>query len=57
MVFALIFQSPQLFPKTGRGIHRAVVTKQVTLFYKIEGRTVYVLQLFDTRQHPLKGKG
>lgn len=40
----------------GRNIRRCVVTKHVTLYYKIKKYKVFVLFLFDNRQSPDKLK-
>ncbi|MDX9941721.1 MAG: type II toxin-antitoxin system RelE/ParE family toxin [Bacteroidales bacterium] len=39
-----------------KGLHRCVVTKQTTLFYRYDSKTIQVAALFDTRQHPDKLK-
>jgi plasmid stabilization system protein ParE len=39
-----------------RGIRRCVLTKQITLYYKIEKTEIRILSLFDSRQHPDKLK-
>jgi len=35
-----------------RKIRRCVLTKQITLYYKIEEKEIKILTLFDTRQNP-----
>jgi plasmid stabilization system protein ParE len=50
------------FPEAGRitakntGVRKLVITKQNKLYYKIKGKTVYLLTLFDTRQNPKRNK-
>ena len=56
-VVALIEKRPHLYPRSKRNVHKAVVIKQVTLYYAIKGKTVYLLQLFNNKQHPKKRKG
>ena len=53
-----IVQFPESFPKTDiiRGLHKCVVTKQTTIFYKHDDKKIYVVALFDTRQNPKKIK-
>lgn len=36
------------------GLHRCVVNKQTTLYYKFDSKKIYVVTIFDTRQHPKK---
>jgi plasmid stabilization system protein ParE len=45
--------NPKIYPNSDlKKIRRAVVTKQVTLFFEINGEFVDVLLLWDTRQNP-----
>ena len=37
-----------------KGLHKCVVTKQNTLFYRIGTDEIEIVTLFDTRQHPKK---
>lgn len=37
-------------------VKRVVITKHNKLFYKVKGKTIYLITLFDTRQHPNKNK-
>lgn len=52
----LIALSPKLFPKhkKRRSIRRSVLTKQVTIYYKVSKDSVLLLSLFDNRQDPRK---
>lgn len=56
--FALksIFSQPEGFPKTNKikDLHKCVVTKQTTLFYKFNKDILTIVSIFDTRQHPKK---
>ena len=57
-ILNLIQNNPKLFPKADPiNLRKAVVTKQVSLYYRIERREVHLLSLFDTRQHPDRLKG
>lgn len=55
-VVSLIERRPYLYPRSKRNIHKAVVVKQVNLYYSVKGKTVYLLQLFNNKQHPRKRK-
>lgn len=37
-----------------KGLHRCVVTRQTTLYYKFSDTTIYIVGLFDTRMDPKK---
>lgn len=37
-------------------VKRVVITRHNKLFYKIKGKTIYLVTLFDTRQDPNKNK-
>lgn len=48
---------PKLFRKSKKkNIHISVLTKQITLYYKIEKKKIIILTLFDVRQNPNKIK-
>jgi len=53
-----ISQHPYAYSKSalGRNIRRCVVTKHITLYYKIKKYKIFVLFLFDNRQSPDKLK-
>jgi plasmid stabilization system protein ParE len=50
------------FPEIGalqlkeKGIRGFTITKQITIFYKINRQTIIILDFFDTRQDPEKRK-
>ena len=50
----LISEAPKLFPiiEENLGIHKCVVTKQNSLFYRISNETIEIIRLFDTRKNP-----
>jgi plasmid stabilization system protein ParE len=47
-------QFPASHPKSEsiKGLHRFVISKQITIFYKFNRTTVYIVTLFDNRQNP-----
>ena len=54
----LIQSNPESFPKStiNNDLHKCVVTKQMSIFYKFNFNTIRILQVFDTRQNPNKLK-
>ncbi len=54
----LIRKNPESFPESESniGLHRCVITKQTTLFYRYTNKEIYIITIFDTRQHPNKFK-
>jgi len=52
----ILEKNPAAFPETKNrpGLRRVVITKQNTLFYKIEEECVKLVNIFDTRQNPGK---
>jgi len=54
----VIKQFPEIFPKSQKsdGVHRSVLTEQITIFYSIEDQMIKILSLFDVRQDPTKLK-
>ena len=51
-----IAQHPESFPihDSSKGIHKAVILEQLTLFYRVKRDTVFILSLWDNRQDPDK---
>lgn len=45
---------PESYPESIRkkGLRRCVITKQTTLFYRFNSKTIVIVTLFDTRQNP-----
>jgi len=39
-----------------KGLNRCVVTKQTTLFYKFDTKTILIVTIFDNRMDPMKFK-
>jgi hypothetical protein len=54
----LIKKNPALYPYSNKSkqIHKSVLTKHTTLYYKVIGSEIYLISLFDTRQNPEKLK-
>ena len=52
----LIKSTPESFPESDEqnGLRKCVITKQVTLYYRFNSKTIYLVTLFDTRQNPNK---
>ena len=55
---SMIQDNPEYFPKSEevKGLHRCIITKQTTIFYKYDSKYIYVVALFDNRQDPEKLK-
>jgi plasmid stabilization system protein ParE len=55
-VLMQIKKNPFQFPlfSSFRNIHRCVINKQNTIFYRTENQFIFILRLFDTRQNPDK---
>lgn len=53
----LISQNPDLFPKSeSNNIHKVVILKFNTLYYRTKNNSVEILSFFPNRQNPLKRK-
>jgi plasmid stabilization system protein ParE len=52
----IIQQNPQIFPisNKSKGIRKSVLSKQTTIYYKINSNKIFLLTLFDNRQDPNK---
>ncbi len=52
----IIKSNPESFPKTTiiKGLHKCVVTKQNTIYYRIKNSNIEIVTIFDTRQNPKK---
>lgn len=50
----LISNNPDLFQvsKKSNNIRKSVISKQTSLFYKVENDTIYLITLFDNRKDP-----
>jgi len=51
---AQIGRNPAMYPKTDKreSVRRAVLTRQLTLYYKTDKNIIYILSLFDNRRNP-----
>ena len=51
-------QFPESHPESNvkKGLHKFVLTKQTTVYYKFNTRSLFIVTLFDTRQNPDKLK-
>jgi len=49
-------QFPKSHPKSNlkKDLHRFVLTRQTTIYYKFNSKNLFVVTLFDTRQSPQK---
>ena len=52
----LILENPDLFPESSlkKGLHKCVLTKQTTIFYRVDNENINIVTLFDNRQDPKK---
>jgi plasmid stabilization system protein ParE len=55
---SLIKENPHLFAESKllNGLRKAVLSKQTTIYYRIENTEVRIISLFDNRQNPTKLK-
>jgi plasmid stabilization system protein ParE len=51
-IFPNLFPASQINPT----LRKAVLSKQTTLFYQVDEKSIYIVYLFDTRQNPDKLK-
>ena len=50
-------KTPDLFPKSElNNYHKAVIVKQVSVFYRFDDKKINIISVFDTRQNPKKIK-
>ena len=54
----LIKDNPLLFPKSNRRkeYRKAVISKQISLYYMIDNKSITIITLWDNRQNPRKLK-
>ncbi|MDO5523824.1 MAG: type II toxin-antitoxin system RelE/ParE family toxin [Bacteroidia bacterium] len=53
----LISQNPRLFPKSDKkNVHKVVILKFNTLYYRIKSDYIEILSFFSNRQNPRKRK-
>ena len=55
---SLIQENPDSFQKSNiiGGLHKCVITKQTTIYYRYDNKNIYIVTLFDNRQNPKKLK-
>ena len=53
---SIIKKQPESFPSSEKekGLRKCVVTKQTTLFYRFDEKSIKIVTIFDTRQNPKK---
>jgi plasmid stabilization system protein ParE len=53
---SLIQKNPDSFQKSDSvpGLHRCVISKQTTIYYRYDDKQIYIVTLFDNRQDPDK---
>jgi len=51
-----IQQHPEGFPKSDiiKGLHKHVITRQTTIYYKFDKKYIYIVTVFDSRRNPKK---
>ena len=54
----IIAANPDAFPISNlqKGIHKCVVTKQTTIYYRVKSAEIQIITLFETRQSPKRLK-
>ncbi|PRZ00647.1 type II toxin-antitoxin system RelE/ParE family toxin [Marinilabilia salmonicolor] len=52
----LLLKNPFLYPKDPalHNLRKAVISKQVSIFYRITSTEIHIISLFDNRQNPQK---
>lgn len=55
-ILSLIAQNPNLFPvsETQKDVHRVVVLKYNTLYYRLKNEQIEIISFFSNRQDPKK---
>lgn len=54
VVFNLIIKSPRTYSRYNNDIHKAIINKRTTLYYKIDekSKSIYLLSFFGSSQNP-----
>jgi len=56
-LISIIEIHPDSFPEAAKSnVRKAVLTRQVTLYYYVDNNVIYIITLFDSRQNPEKLK-
>ena len=53
---SIVRQKPEAFPKSKikKGLHKCVITRQTTIYYTFDEKSINILTIFDNRQSPDK---
>ena len=52
-VLEIIKERPEVYLLSGyRSVRKAVIRKQITLFYKVEGTRIYLVRFWNNYQNP-----
>jgi len=52
-VLELLKVNPKLYPESNyKSVRRAVIRKQITLFYQIKGSTIYLVRFWNSYKDP-----
>ena len=53
---SIIQKNPESFPNSKKniGLHKCVISKQSTLYYRFNSKKIFIVTIFDTRQNPNK---
>jgi len=51
-----IFPESSQKSETEKGLHQFIVTKQTSIFYKFDSKTIQIITIFDNRMDPNKLK-
>ncbi len=48
--------NPEIFPESEKkeGLHKCVITKQTTLYYRFDSNKIIIVTVFDSRSNPNK---
>jgi len=53
VVLDLIKINPNLYPESDhKSVRRAVIRKQITLFYQVKGSTIYLVRFWNSHKDP-----
>lgn len=56
-ILALIVVFPEMYPLSDyKNVRKAVIRKQISLFYRIDGENILLLRFWNNYQHPEKLK-
>ncbi len=56
-ILELLKTNPKLYPMCDyKSIRRAVIRKQITLFYQVKGSSIYLVRFWNTYKDPLSLK-